>query len=172
VAASFLELGWTDTIERAALHWRHRVLRGRQTGDQLPPGTYHELRYEDLVTHTESSLRALCDAVDLPFDPAMLDHRRAAAAVARTEPRPHHNRYLGRAVMPRLRDWRRDLPAAAVARFEEVAGDVLAELGYELRTTKRTLGTRLAARSHWLAWHSQRLTPRGRRRQGPGATRG
>ena len=166
VAASILELGWSDTIEHAALHWRQRVLQGRQARDLLDPDRYHELRYEDLVMQPEPTLRKMCAAIGLPFHPAMLNHQRAAATVARTEPPANRNRYLGRPVMPRLRDWRRDLPAAAVDRFEVVAGDALAELGYELRnpsSQKQALGTRLAARRQWLSWHSQRI----RRRGGP-----
>jgi hypothetical protein len=163
VAASFMELGWSDNIERAALHWRQRVLKGRQAGELLGRERYLEIRYEDLVTRPEDTLHRLCGHIALPFDPAMLNHQRVAGAVTRTEPLANRNRYLGRPVMPQLRDWRRDQPPAAVDRFEVVAGDLLAELDYELRTPRRgqALGTRLAARSHWLAWHSRRLRGRG-----------
>ena len=164
VAASFLELRWVDSIERAALHWRHRVLRARQAAAVLPKSRYHEVRYEDLVSRPEPTLRALCAAIDLPFDPAMLRHEKSAAAALRTEAHPHHNRYVTRPLRPGLRDWRRDVPVPAVERFEALAGDALAELGYELRSraSKPPLGTRLATRSDWLAWHSQRLTRSGR----------
>ena len=67
VACSFLELGWADTVEEAALHWRLRVLRGRQGGLALPSHRYHELRYEDLVADPEGSLRRLCDVMSVPF---------------------------------------------------------------------------------------------------------
>jgi hypothetical protein len=166
VAASFLELGWSDTIEHAALHWRQRVLQGRHARDLLGPVRYHELRYEDLVLQPEPTLRRLCEAIALPFHPGMLDHQQAAAGVARGEPPANRNRYLRRPVMPGLRDWRRDLPAAAVDRFEVVAADALVELDYELRTPpaqNKALGTRLAARRQWLTWHTQRLNPRSRR---------
>lgn len=170
VAASFMELGWSENIEQAALHWRQRVLKGRQAGEILGRDRYLELRYEDLVTRTEDTLHRLCGHISLPFDRAMLNHQRAAGLVARTEPLANRNRYLGRPVMPRLRDWRRDLPPAAVDRFEVVAGDLLAELDYELRTPRRTqgLGTRVAARSHWLAWHSRRITGGDRKGKGQG----
>ena len=49
---SFLELGWADTIEEAAMHWRLRVRRGRRAGRTLPAGRYLELRYEDLVARS------------------------------------------------------------------------------------------------------------------------
>jgi hypothetical protein len=164
VAASFLELGWVDSIEKAALHWRHRVLTGHQAGALLPSSRYHEVRYEDLVERPEPTLRGLCAALGLTFDPAMLRHERAAAALLRSEAFPHHNRYVTRPLRRGLRDWRRDLPPAAVDRFEALAGDALALLGYELRsrTHKPGLGPILATRSDWLAWHTRKLRRAGR----------
>ncbi len=38
---------------------------------------------------------------------------------------------------PGLRDWRAEMSAEDVLAFEELAGDLLAELGYEVRTTER-----------------------------------
>lgn len=164
VAASFLELGWVDRIEKAALAWRHRVLRAREAGALLPKRRYHEVFYEELVERPERTLRALCAAVDLPFDPAMLRHEKAAAEGRRTEAFPHHNRYVARPLRPGLRDWRRDMPEAAVHRFEAVAADALSEFGYELRsrTHRPPLGTRFVSRRHVLRWRSQKLTRSGR----------
>lgn len=164
VAASLLELGWVEGIERAALHWRHRVLQGRQAAGLLPSVRYHELRYEDLVERPEPTVRALCAAMDLSFEPAMLRYEKAAAEALRTEPFPHHNRFVTRPLRPGLRDWRRDLPTMALYRFEALAGDALAELGYEVRshTRRPPFGTRLATRAEWLAWHRQKLTRSGR----------
>jgi hypothetical protein len=164
VAASFLELGWVDRIERAALHWRYRVLRGREIGSLLPKRRYHELFYEDLVARPEPTLRAMCAALDLPFHPAMLRYEKAAAENRRSEAYPHHNRYVGRPLRPGLRDWRRDMPDTAVRRFEAVAGDALEEFGYELRarTRRPPLGTRLVGRRHVLRWRTQRFTRSGR----------
>jgi hypothetical protein len=53
------------------------------------------------------------------------DARRPAAVPYRE----HHGR-LALAPTPGLRDWRREMSAADAARFEAVAGDALAELGY------------------------------------------
>ncbi|HEY8544424.1 MAG TPA: sulfotransferase [Acidimicrobiales bacterium] len=164
VAASFLELGWVDSIEKAALHWRHRVLTGRQAGALLPSSRYHELRYEDLVERPEPTLKGMCAALDLEFDPAMLRYEKAARTLLRSEAHPHHNRYVTRPLRRGLRDWRRDLPAAAVARFEALAGDALAALGYELRSRTHKPGLRplLATRPDWLAWHTRKLRRSGR----------
>jgi hypothetical protein len=160
VAASCLELGWANTIEQAALHWRRHVQQGRVAGRLLPSIRYHELRYEDLVTDPEPTVRRLCQAVEVDFHPAMLDHRRSAAQVARPSPYPQYNRFVDRRLMPGLRDWRRDLPAEAVGRFELLAGSLLEELGYELQGTRLPRGVRWQARARQLGWHTRRLRSR------------
>jgi sulfotransferase family protein len=163
VAASWLELGWADSIERAALHWRYRVHHGRLAQRLVGERRYHELRYEHLVRDPEATLRKLCAAIEVPFDPAMLDHRRAAAVAVRSEHRPHHHRSATQPLRPGLRDWRRDLPAAAVARFELAAADMLTDLGYELAASKPGVGTRLAVGRRRLSWQIKR----GQRRVAP-----
>jgi hypothetical protein len=125
VALSLLEVPWgPDTIEEAALLWRRRVLEGRAAG--LPTARYRELRYDALVADPERQLRALAAWLELDYDAAMLaypDH-------SLTVPHPEHHRRLGLAPTPGLRDWRREMAPEDAARFEAVAGDALAELGY------------------------------------------
>jgi hypothetical protein len=125
VALSLLEVLWgPHDLEGAALQWRRRVLEGRAAG--LGPGRYRELRYEALVADPEHELRALAAWLELPYDPAMLDAARRPAAV----PYPEHHGRLALAPTPGLRDWRREMSQADAARFEAVAGDALAGLGY------------------------------------------
>lgn len=156
LAASVLELGRSEGIERVALDWRREVRRARHAGRRLPTGRYYELRYEDLVNDPVVTLRLLCRALELPFDRAMLDYRAAAAEAVRAAGRPT-NRFVTRPLMPGLRDWRRDMPAVAIDRFEALAGDLLAELGYELRNQRRSMRSFMATRSQWLRWHREQL---------------
>jgi Sulfotransferase family len=126
VALSLLEVPWgPNTLEAAAVHWRRRVLEGRAAG--LPPERYREVRYEALVAHAEAELRALAPWLGLAYDPAVL----AYAGRSITVPYPEHHRHLGQPPTPGLRDWRRDMAPADVARFAAVAGDALAALGYD-----------------------------------------
>ena len=125
VALSLLEVPWgPDDLEGAALHWRRRVLEGRAAG--LGPARYRELRYEALVADPERELRGLAAWLELSYDPAMLDPARRPVAM----PYPEHHHRLALAPTPGLRDWRREMSAADAARFQAVAGDALAELGY------------------------------------------
>ena len=160
VAASFVELGWAGTAEEAALHWRLRVSRGRQAGRALAPGRYHELRYEDLVADPERTLRALCEAIALPFSPAMVDHRAEAAEVARTTSHPEYHRHLAEPVTADLRDWRHDLDPSTLARIELLAAPVLAGLGYEPSGVRPSARDRAAAAGHRARWEAHRVSRR------------
>ena len=109
-------------------------------------GHYREVRYERLVTEPEAVLRELCGFLGLDFDESMLRaHERAHERLA--EPASARlgedgrvqlaggGSVVARSVEPpdpsRIGRWREALSDAEVERFERVAGDRLAALGYE-----------------------------------------
>jgi hypothetical protein len=133
-------------VGRIATNWKRRIAAARKQARRLDH--YFELRYEDLVADAESALRRVCDFVELRFDPAMLDyHRRAGERLremARDLPsrggktlRPGSERLAAHALATepprpeRVGAWRQEMSAADVAAFEDAAGDLLSELGYE-----------------------------------------
>jgi hypothetical protein len=129
-----------------ARRWRKRVGKARDDAPRL--GHYLELRYEDLVTGTESSLRQVCEFIGLPWDAAMLAYHERAAdrlqEMARDLPaehgrphRPGEERLRAHALLKeppkeeRVGTWREEMSEGDRRAFEEVAGPLLAELGYE-----------------------------------------
>jgi hypothetical protein len=160
VACSFLELGWAATVEDAALHWRLRVTRGRRAGRKLGPRRYRELRYEDLVDDPEGSLRELCRAIDLAFSPAMLDHTIGVDDVISSTSHPEYHQRLNQPTTATLRDWRRELTADQVGRFELLAGDLLSDLGYERQAPETTLSMRVDVMARWCRWQLHRIRRR------------
>ncbi|MGH2963220.1 MAG: sulfotransferase family protein [Solirubrobacterales bacterium] len=132
---------------KVAERWRNRILRAREQGPRLEH--YLELRYEDVVLDTEATLRRICEYADLPWDDAMLHyHERAAERMAEMhrdlppEPgkplRPADHRMAAHALTSeppdpsRLGRWRTEMSPEDRAAFEEAAGELLSELGYEL----------------------------------------
>ena len=164
VACSFLELGWADSIEEAALHWRRRVTAGRRAGHKLPAGRYVEMRYEDLVEQPEPALRRLCDAVDLPFDESMVDPSAGAADLLRTTAHPEYHRHLALPPTAGLRDWRRQLDDGQLDRFELLAGSTLEAFGYERVARSPSAAARRDAAAQWARWQAHRVAKRITRR--------
>jgi hypothetical protein len=142
------------TTEQAARRWRHRINRTRRAAHDVPD--YIEIRYEDLVADPEATLRRICDHIQLDYSPRMLDyHRRAPerlAELGRELPGEAEKRGLSAesrleahaltAEPPRTDRsgrWRGEMSAPDLAIFEEHAGELLRELGYETPGSPATL---------------------------------
>jgi hypothetical protein len=112
--------------EFAAL-WRVEVEGARRLGRRVGPERYREARYERLVAEPQETIREICAFARIPFVPAMLEYA-GAVDVSR---KPHQQRLL-QPPTTGVRDWRSELEEADVRAFEAVAGDLLADLGYEV----------------------------------------
>lgn len=115
-----------DPVTTAALWWKWHVLLGRQAGRTLGRARYYELRYESLTLDPEAGCRALCAFLELPYDEAMLRFHES-----RRKTKPGLSAKKAWLPVTRgLRDWRSQMRAADVERFEAAAGDALDEMGY------------------------------------------
>lgn len=127
--------------------WQRRIRRAQKQGGRL--NHYLELRYEDLVTDTEPNLRKICEFLELDWDPVILRYYEHAAErmaeMARDLPatdgkptRPGEERMQAHAMTQKPPDpsamyrWKEKMSAEDVASFDAAAGELLAELGYEV----------------------------------------
>lgn len=144
-----------STPQNAARKWRDRIREARRQAERVPH--YLEVRYEDLVLDTEPTLRRVAEFLELTWDPAMLDyHERASERlreVARDLPpadgkqhRPAEERLAAHALTAeppspeRIGAWREQMSEPDRAAFEEVAGELLAELGYPVGDSEAAVG--------------------------------
>jgi hypothetical protein len=154
-----------------ACEWRTEVVRARGLGRRVGSSRYLEIRYEDLVADTEAVVRSVCSFAGLSFDPEMLDYAGAVDVSAK----PHHQRLLQPPTRG-VRDWRTQMSRDDALAFEAIAGDLLAELGYELldgassRPRKRAAVSRAWYRARMGAWNAAayitQRSPLWRRRHG------
>ena len=136
-----------DSVEEAAQRWRSLIENARRQSKEIPH--YLEVRYEDLVSDTEPALRGIGGFVDLPWDPSMLAYHTTAderlseihrdietpkgKKVVRGEMRKSLHTLTGQPPQRnRIGRWREEMGDADRRRFEEVAGETLLELGYEV----------------------------------------
>jgi len=117
---------WTeDPITTAAVWWEWQVRLGREDGGSLAPQLYHEVRYEELVSHPAKTRETLCDFLSIPYDEDILKfHERMPDACFYVK----QNKW--RPIVTGLRDWRIQMPAQDLERFEAAARELLDELGY------------------------------------------
>ena len=121
---------WAHPYDAAgfACQWRTEVEAARALGARVGSGRYLEVSYERLVAEPEVTVRAVSAFASLAYEPAMLDY----VGNVDLQDKPHQQR-LAHPPTPGVRDWRTEMAPAEVARFEDVAGDLLVRLGYEVR---------------------------------------
>jgi hypothetical protein len=133
------------STEQVARRWRHRINRTRRAAEEVPH--YIEVRYEDLITDPEATLRRICEYIELEYDPRMLDyHKRAEGRLSEIERAldaedgkrglSAESRVDAHALTSeppqadRVGLWRGRMSAEDLAIFEENAGELLTDLGY------------------------------------------
>ena len=132
VAASILKAAWTKDVFHAAYYWVKQVQEGRKAGLSLGKERYCEVRYEQLVTHPEETLKDLCDWLHLEYVSEMLKYYKNSHAVI---PKEHVSLFkladkpLDRS---RVRAWKGNLSKWKIGVFESVQAPLLKELGYEV----------------------------------------
>ncbi len=129
-----------------AKRWMRKMEKARETAPHL--AHYGEIRYEDLITDTEPTLRRVCELIDLDFDPVMLEyHERSSERLSEmARALPADDRYADLSVERRMAThamttkppdtdrvsrWKRQMSEGDRVAFEDVAGGMLSELGYE-----------------------------------------
>jgi LPS sulfotransferase NodH len=134
------------TVPELAKRWKRRIKRTQQQGAKVEH--YLEIRYEDLIADTEAELRKVCDFLELEWDEAMLAyHERASERMAemsgelegagekRDLPEGYRAQMHAATSQPpdpnRLYKWKREMDPAATEAFEEIAGELLNDLGYD-----------------------------------------
>ncbi len=140
-----LWFGPGDDLEQAAAFWRNEVQATQWTGRLLPH--YLEIRYEDLVTDPEGTLKSVCSYLDLPYDEGMSRYYLRASSRLAEIKRPFgppdrvpvdletflaiHERTNSPLDRSRIGRWRTEMPVADQVRFLAIAGELLQDLGYE-----------------------------------------
>lgn len=167
VVLSFLDADFgPGSVVEAALQWRDRVAQGTKTGRALGSDRYVEVRYEDLVQQPERTLVSLCAFVGLSFHPEMLSYFGREGGAASSD--LYKYRHVRLPPTAGLRDWRSQMSPRDVAVFEEVAGGLLEQLGYERAGRQISVGTGVVVQTRLVDARLRRMKKRlpGLRRAG------
>lgn len=134
---------WPKTSVRDHAAWWIEWVRGVEELASNWPGSVHRVRYEELVSRPEPTLRALADFVGVEFEPTMLNpwasihhplggndgplllvlRERADGGTGVVEPDDATRDWYGMHPLRTVLDlrWKREMSADALAVFEEVA---------------------------------------------------
>ena len=109
-----------DSLAAAAEEWRDTVRDARDAA--VPRDRYHELRYEAMLTDTHGEVRALFEWLGLPVDEQTLNRAVAEAGIAVNVDPARPQVASGK--------WVDSFSAEDMHTFDQIAGDLLRELGY------------------------------------------
>lgn len=173
---------WRQGTVGALATWVHAVDCARRAARRLPDGTFHELRYEDLVAHPRRELQKLCEALGEEFEEAMLAPGMRADLLPPRQRDVWHSETRQAVSTRRVGSYVDVLSPAEVALVEQVAGSRLQQCGYDVAasrragpadvaryskalTTMRVKTRALAVRDRWLALAGGSVADRGRARR-------
>jgi len=144
VVASILKAGWTSTVKETAHYWEERVLAGIRDGRKLGDDRYYELKYESLLQKPGDVTRQICDWLSIGFDIDFIqdykqDDNRSSIV-------KHEELFdlIGKPIDPsRAYAWKKNMAKADVAEIEQVTGDLIETLGYEITGHSVPVGRKL-----------------------------
>jgi hypothetical protein len=108
-----------------SLLWKSSMLQLPRIMEQVAPSNRIVIRYEDLVTAPEQTVRRVCDVIEEEFEPQMLDVRESNSSAG--------SRQSG-IFATSIGRWRRELNGAEVAVAQRVTHSQMLSLGYSLET--------------------------------------
>lgn len=139
VVVSQKSIEWLgNSIPRLAADWRWKTTICHKVGSVRGGGQFLEVKYEDLVRETETTLRRICRFLAEDYSPEMLNyHETAKTEVPETSLRWHKDS-VRRPDPTKLGVWRKRLSKADRIIFEQIAGDTLEMFGYEREGLRST----------------------------------
>lgn len=120
--------------------WQHALLaedqlrRGRASGAQRFGARYLEVRYEDLVSAPEATLRRVAAHIDVDYAESMLDFGASAASLIDGRERAWKKETLGPLLGDNIEKWRTNLSATQIRFVERVSVEAFERLNYQRST--------------------------------------
>jgi hypothetical protein len=140
--AQSLQRRWKLNPYRTMNTWKNLIRRARCQGAQLGD-RYFEIKYEDLCTRPKQVMETICRFLNIEFREAMLFSS---------------NRYLDpnsfredgeSGIQKNINKWRAYFDESQTRKMENIAGQCLKELGYEIVTEPRDAQPNAIEASWW-----------------------
>lgn len=130
VASSVMGLDWgPNTINSAAHWWIENIANGLAIESYFGDSRVQRIRYEDLILEPQATLEKICDFIEIDFESEMIS---ASGFQLPQYTANQHTLVGGKLDVGRLRAWEKELTSRQVEIFENLAGNLLRCLEYEL----------------------------------------
>lgn len=116
---------WNKHPYRSAKMWIDAIKKCRKDAKIYLKEDYYELKYEDLIEHTESTISNVCKYLEIKFEPGMLKLDKPAENLGDTR----NNIQI---VKTNKNKWRDEMDRATIRRIEEISYNLMRELQYDI----------------------------------------
>jgi len=133
VVNSYLNNKWGlgTTAYTGAIRWRDEVLAQENFMQKAPEQCLY-IKYEDLVTKQEETLRKICSHLEIPFENTLIEYHKKKAQFKINASNINTSKGTTRHFSTR---WKNNLTVRQVSEIEFIAKELLQRHGYELATT-------------------------------------
>jgi glycosyltransferase involved in cell wall biosynthesis len=139
VVLSHLRGGFYGRVEDAANRWLHVERQTRRFARRHPEASL-DVRYEDLVSEPEETVRSICEFLEIDFEEGMLSSESTASALGDVPAWSWHAQVAQPINPSNPGKARRAFTPAEKEELQRLIGDELAELGYPPATAGNDAG--------------------------------
>lgn len=139
----------SSNLLKAAADWQRRTELAHKMGSMIPQ-SFLEIRYEDLVRSTETTLRAICNFLGEDFEPPMLEHHERAKEAMPEDALKWHASSVSKVDESKVFEWKTQMSIADRCIFDDIAGSTLELFGYEREKAQAVWATRVRKLSYYL----------------------
>ncbi len=175
VAASVMKLNWgPNTIPGVTDWWENNIANGLAVESYYGPEYVKRVRYEDLISEPQKTLKEICNFLQIEYQPEMIS---GMGFEVPQFSRQQHALVGHKPNTDRIHAWQQELSPRQIEIFENIAGNILTCLGYDLlyglTTPKMTRSEQIstAAREFYGRQIKRRLYRRRRAQEAISVTR-
>jgi hypothetical protein len=134
VALSIKNKWWgANDFMSAIRYWADNVSCARKMLSMLSDERYTELKFEDLILNPENEIRRITNFLEINFEKKMIkDFAKKATDKLGSKAEKHHENLRKGILLSQAYKWKKKLLSVDQAIAFEIAGPILAELGYPM----------------------------------------
>ncbi len=146
-----------DDIAFNAMSRRKFMRKGRAILEKsVPTAQRLLLRYEDIVTEPEVTIRAICNFIGETFEPAMLSFYKDSSRYMKEDAASSFNKAATKPISAAMLDkWKKQLAPADVAMIESICRVEMREFGYDFSANRLLLSQRFELLLKNIYWRLQ-----------------
>lgn len=127
-------LSGRKNVAVAAMEWKYKMHKARQSLSQLPSDRWLEVKYEDTLKAPEPGIKNICNFLGIDYEETMLDFWKSSHEFVDN----YHSDLIFKPIsLSPVEKWKKEMTDGDNRIFEYIAGDMLKNCRYEVTSMGR-----------------------------------